>query len=117
MKTLFAIAAAFALSGPALATDPAPVALSDSDLDRVTAGDLLLPNGQIQFEGIDGPGKDATNFICTDLGMCHSTFLRSLTAVGELVGKETGSGMQVPGIEGPWAAGRVDNPIECVDCP
>lgn len=126
MKKLIIFAGSLALALPAIAnaqelageaTAKAPIVLADTQLDRVTAGDLLLPNGKLQFEGINNPGKDATNFICTDLGMCHPTFLRSLTAVFELFGKQTGDGRQVPGIEGPWAAGRNDNPIECVNCP
>ncbi|MBX7539661.1 hypothetical protein [Qipengyuania sphaerica] len=126
MKKMLILTGALAMAGPALADTGetqggeavlAPVVLTDEVLDQITAGDLLLPNGKLQFEGIDNPGKDADTFICTDLGMCHPTFGRSLTAIFELFGKETGSGGQVPGLEGPWAAGRNDNPIECVDCP
>lgn len=126
MKKMIAFASAIALASPALAipaeapgteAQKAPVVLDDEQLDRVTAGDLLLPNDKVQFEGIDNPGKDADTFICTDLNMCHPTFGRSLTAIFELFGKLDGTGQQVLGLEGPWAAGRVDNPIECVNCP
>ncbi|MFN2098735.1 hypothetical protein [Altererythrobacter sp. MF3-039] len=115
-KTIAATAAAIFALSPTISFAE-PVELTNKQLDQVTAGDLLLPNDKLQFEGINNPGKDAENFVCTDLGMCHPTFNRSLTAIFELFGKLDGNGNQVVGIEGPWAAGRNDNPIECVNCP
>ena len=117
MKKALSILAVASLAVSPASLSAEPIELTPKQLDQVTAGDLLLPNDKLQFEGINNPGKDAENFICTDLNMCHPTFNRDLTAIFELLGKLDGNGNQVVGIEGPWAAGRVDNVIECVDCP
>lgn len=111
MKIALALVATALVASPAAAGDPVP--LDDRALDRVTAGDLGLPNGNVVFENFDNPGKDATLFVCDAIGFCHPTWNRSLQ--GLLNSGADGS----PGIgfEGPWAAGRNDNPIECINCP
>lgn len=110
-KISMALAATAFIAAPAAAGDPVP--LDDRALDAVTAGDLGLPNGEVVFENFNNPGKDATLFVCNDIGFCHPTWNRSLE--GLLNSGADGS----PGIgfEGPWAAGRVSPVIECINCP
>ena len=122
MRALFsaAFAAAFLLSGPALAdeakpVDPSkPIELTAAQMDTVTAGNLKLPNGNIIF---DGPGP--FGFDNPAPGDFHPTFSidfggrRSNTAAdatfgynGPVVDDPTASG----GNEGPWSAG-VKSPV------
>lgn len=75
---------------------PQPVQLSLAELDRITAGDLGLPNGKVIFAGFDNAAP----------GEFHPNFGRS----------PTGSGAS--GNEGPWSAAFNSPSIEflCSTC-
>ena len=91
-----------------------PIELSAVQMDRITAGSLLLPNGNVQFRSFDNAapndpagyiaGPDVNDF-CDGVsdGFCHPALnRRSLTAL-----VTTGHGPSViPGgpNDGPWAA-------------
>lgn len=103
MKTLaFAMLATAMVAAPALAAPPQP--LDDDALDAITAGDLGLPNGAIQFAGFDNVAPDKPGYICDVMGMCHPAFNRNL---------EHGYNTSAPGFEGPWAAARRSPVISC----
>lgn len=70
----------------------APMQLSLAELDRVTAGDLGLPNGMVMFEGFDNAAP----------GAGHPNFGRSPT------------GFENSGNEGPWSAANNSPAIEFV---
>lgn len=112
------IAGAVLLSGQALANEPVatnstpddastpaatqapaleqalPVRLTAAELDRVTAGDLGLPNGMVVFEGFDNAAP----------GDFHPNFDRSPTAI-EASGNN----------EGPWSA-AFNSPVIDFQC-
>jgi len=81
-----------------------PLKLTDTQMDRVTAGDLGLPNGKIIFAGFDNAAP----------GEFHPNFDRSSRAIEAT----TGHGPSVSGLgnEGPWSAGVMSPAIECIDC-
>ncbi len=75
-----------------------PVRLTTSELDRVTAGDLGLPNGKVMFTAFDNAAP----------GDFHPNFNRSPTAIDA-------SGNN----EGPWNA-AFNSPViefQCSICP
>lgn len=79
---------------PAPDTQPGRTQLSLDELDRVTAGDLGLPNGNVLFEGFDNAAP----------GQFHPNFDRSET------------GFDASGNEGPWSAHFYSPVIECPSC-
>ena len=99
----------------------APIELSAEQMDQITAGSLLLPNGNVVFRNFDNPapndpagyiaGPDVNNF-CDGVadGFCHPALnRRSLTAL-----VTTGHGPSViPGgpNDGPWAASVVSQAV------
>ena len=99
-----------------------PIKLSVAQMDQITAGSLLLPNGKVQFASFDnaapnGPagyvaGPDVNNFCNGDAdAFCHPALnRRSLSAL-----VTTGHGPSVmPGgpNDGPWAATVVSPVID-----
>lgn len=80
---------------PASDAQPGPTQLSHAELDRITAGDLGLPNGNVVFEGFDNAAP----------GEFHPNFDRS------------GTGFDASGNEGPWSAAFNSPAIECIGCP
>ena len=66
-----------------------PLKLTDKQMDKVTAGALVLPTGELIFAGFDNPAP----------GGEHPTFRRSST------------GAAASGNEGPWTAAFNDNAI------
>lgn len=81
----------------------APLKLTNTQMDMVTAGDLGLPNGKVIFVGFDNPAP----------GEFHPNFGRSARAVEAT----TGHGPTVSGWnEGPWSAGVMSPAIECTGC-
>lgn len=82
----------------------APLKLTNTQMDMITAGDLGLPNGKVIFVGFDNPAP----------GEFHPNFNRSPRALEAT----TGHGPSVSGLgnEGPWSAGVVSPAIECIGC-
>jgi len=79
----------------AVAAPAQPVRLSAAELDRVTAGDLGLPNGMILFEGFDNAAP----------GEFHPNFDRSATGIAMSSNNE-----------GPWSAHYSSPVIDCPSC-
>lgn len=90
MKTLLSItlAAAFALCGQAFAGDE-PTPLTEAEMDTVTAGALVLPNGDVMFSGFDNAAP----------GEFHPNFERDQTAFDQ-INVQPGGGTG----HGPWSA-------------
>jgi hypothetical protein len=125
MRALFsaAFAAAFLLSGPALAdeakpVDPSkPIELTAAQMDTVTAGNLQLPNGRVIFGDLafataTNPEGDFANPAPNDF---HPNFDRSQTALdatngynGPVVPADPFGGLG--GNEGPWSA-AIKSPV------
>lgn len=121
IKLIASFAAGILLAGPAFANEPVandkagvdaaspaqvpphargqsqPIRLSAAELDRVTAGDLVLPNEKVMFPGFDNPAP----------GDFHPNFDRSPTGAG------------ASGNEGPWEAAFNSPAIgfQCSICP
>ena len=117
MRALFsaAFAAAFLLSGPALADEAKPVdqsqlfQLTAAQMDTVTAGNLLLPNGETIFLDFDNPAPgDFHPTFHIDFGGRRSNTAAAATFEynGPVVDDPTASG----GNEGAWSAG-VKSPV------
>ena len=124
MRTVLsaALAAAFLFSSGAIADDAdtdteksKPIELTAEQMDNITAGDLLLPNGNIQFAGFDNP-SGAGPFE----GLFHPSFGRSASAV-EATSTQTLAGhgpygtSPEAGNEGPWSAAASSPVISCLD--
>jgi hypothetical protein len=127
--SLFVVcAAAFLTSGAVAADEDAvaadkdtqeskPIELSAVQMDQITAGNLLLPNGKIQFDNFDNPApNDPEGYIAEFLGacdgvgdgFCHPALNRRSDAAFVTAGK----GPQVTplGNDGPWVA-TVASPV------
>ena len=74
-----------------------PLKLTDTQMDMVTAGDLGLPNGKVNFAGFDNAAP----------GEFHPYFLP---------GFELRKGAAITGNEGPWSAAFNSPVIDCVGC-
>ena len=116
-KTL-ALVASLLISGQAFAKDTGSatfIELDSQQMDRITAGDLILPNGKEIFDNFDNPSGQTSGSgfgACGVLGPlaggdaetgCHPALSnKSPTAV-------TASG----GIDGPWQAAVHSPVISC----
>lgn len=125
--SLLVVCAAAVLTSGVVAADEdsdeiKPIELTAVQMDQITAGSLLLPNGNIVFDNFDNPapndpagyiaGPDGGDFcgVVPDGGFCHPALnRRSLTAL-----VTTGHGPSVmPGgpNDGPWAATVVSHAV------
>lgn len=92
-KILIALGVAICLVPAAVLADDSadkdqPIELTADQMDKITAGDLTLPNGKQVLSGFDNPAP----------GPFHPTLLMG-------VGKE-----------GPWHAHFNSHMIDCADC-
>lgn len=87
-----------------------PITLSEVDLDRITAGNLALPNGNTVLDGFDNPAP----------GEFHPSFGRSAAAADATAGIPA-SGDPAAGFsgtnEGPWSAHFVSQAVGCTEGP
>ena len=117
MKKSLIIAGAVSLAlAPTLALANAPVELNADQLDRITAGDLILPNGNEIFDNFDNPSgqtSDSGFGACGNLGPatggdadtgCHPALSNKSPTAVEASG----------GIDGPWQAALHSPAITCV---
>jgi hypothetical protein len=117
-------AAAFLISGAIVADEDTnenmPIELSAVQMDKITAGSLGLPNGNVVQSDFDNPAPNVNGYLgellelCnTDTGaFCHPAITRrSDTAfvTGPLVPSVTGEGN-----DGPWTATVVSPVIDFV---
>ncbi len=110
-------AAAFLAVGAVAADEEtdanAPIELSAAQMDQITAGTLVLPNGKLQFDNFDNPAPNENGdleFCDTTSGtFCHPAVTRrSDTALGATAGH----GPSVGGVnDGPWAATQASDAI------
>ena len=112
--SLFVVCAAAFLSSGAVAADEVivavdedtnestPIELSAAQMDQITAGTLLLPNGNTQHDDFDTPAP----------GDFHHALTKRAQAA---IDATTGHGPSVLGFnEGPWGATAVSPVISCV---
>ena len=85
-------------------TNAAPLKLTDTQMDTVTAGDLGLPSGNVVFVGFDNAAP----------GDFHPNFDRAPRALEATTGH--GPSVEGMGNEGPWSAGVASPAIECIGC-
>lgn len=99
--------AVMAMATPAMTK---PLLLTDVQMDGITAGNLVLPNGNTVFEGFDNSAP----------GEFHPSFDRSATAALSTAGIPP-SGDPADGFggnnEGPWSAHFVSPVIGCSEAP
>ena len=119
MRRIFsaALATVFLFSGLAQADEPKPaddskpIKLTAEQMDKITAGDLVLPNGRVQFAGFDNPSPAGPAS-----GLFHPSFGRSLTASAQQQANGySGPAATQPNNEGPWSAAAASPVISCVD--
>lgn len=102
----------------------APIELSAEQMDQITAGTLLLPNGNTVFDNFDNPApNDPAGYLAAIVpfcdgvndGFCHPALNRRSDAAFVTAGKgpQVGDG----GNDGPWAATVASPVISCPDCP
>lgn len=97
--------------GIAVADESKPIRLSAEQMDTITAGDLMLPNGKLQFAGFDN-ASPAGPFG----GLFHPSFGRSPNASAKQVENGySGPTATQPFNEGPWSAAAKSPVITCVD--
>jgi hypothetical protein len=104
-------------SGAAVAEDSKPIELTDAQMDQISAGSLLLPNGKVQHDLFDNPAPDVNGYfgVCdTSTGQfCHPALTRRSDQV--FVATADGSDTTVIGFpDGPWSATSVSPMIGCV---
>ena len=95
-------AAALAFSGVIMADENTigsePIELSTAQMDQITAGTLLLPNGNLQFENFDNPAPNVNGYLglCdVDTGeACHPAVTR----------RSDTAPVTTRGHNGPWAS-------------
>jgi hypothetical protein len=96
-------AAALAFSGVIMADENTigsePIELSTAQMDQITAGTLLLPNGNLQFEKFDNPAPNVNGYIglCDVVTgeACHPAVTRR---------SDTAFRATFAGQRGPWAS-------------
>jgi hypothetical protein len=120
--SLYVVCAAALLTSGAVAADEdavvvdddtdvsAPIELSAEQMDQITAGSLLLPNGNVVQDNFDNPAPNVDGYIAGFLGFCdgegdafcHPALNRRSDAAFVTAGK----GPQVTplGNDGPWVA-------------
>ena len=133
---LFVVCAAAFLTSAAVADDDdtqesIPIELSAAQMDQITAGTLLLPNGRSVFAGFDNPAPDADGYVSAVLGpillggddglctalepmFCHPALTRRSDTA--LVTGGHGPSVNPFGNDGPWAATVASPVISCPDC-
>ena len=102
----------------------APIELSAAQMDQITAGTLLLPNGKTVFDNFDNPAPNKDGYLSALLGdvctnaapaLCHPALTRrsdaALVTAFPPVRSVTGLGN-----DGPWTATVVSPVISCPDC-
>ena len=113
MKVLLTsvFAAMVLIAGTSLADDIKPIELSATQLDQITAGNLILPNGKTVFDGLDNaaPGEFHPSF--------DQPFGRRSTTANGTDGATTNNGPPNGefGNEGPWSAHIMSDRIGCID--
>ncbi len=121
MKTLLSTAFALAIlfSGSAFADDTKPIELSAVQMDQITAGGNLLPNGNEIFPGFDNPAPFDfhPNFDRESGGGARSTTAADFN-FGEGGGVTANNGPPNGpfGNEGPWSAHFMSPVISCIGC-
>lgn len=112
------VAGALLVSGTALAGDRKPIELSTQQMDRVTAGGLLLPNGREVFEGFDNPApfEFHPNFDRESGGARSTTAAEFNDGLGGGVTAFKGPFNGPFGNEGPWLAHFASPVIDCIGC-
>lgn len=104
-------------SGAAMAEDSKPVELTDAQMDQISAGSLLLPNGKVQHELFDNPAPNVDGYfgVCnTDTGeFCHPALTRRSAQVFEATAEGL-EGTVIGYPDGPWSATSVSPMIGCV---
>ena len=105
----------------------APIELSAEQMDQITAGTLLLPNGKTVHDNFDNPAPNEDGYLSASLGdlctnlepaFCHPALTRrSDTALGATRGHGPSVGGAESSNDGPWAATVVSPVISCPDCP
>ena len=103
-------AAALAFSGAVAADEP--IELSAAQMDQITAGTLLLPNGRLQFNEYDNAAPNApAGYLAGGEGLCDGAadaFCHpALNRRSDKAFVTAGHGFQVTnaGNDGPWSAG------------
>jgi hypothetical protein len=121
--SLFVVCAAAFLSSGAVAADEVivavdedtnestPIELSAAQMDQITAGTLVLPNGNTQHDDFDNPAPNVNGYLGELLGLCdtdtgafcHPALTRrSDRALSATAGK--GNQVTPFGNDGPWSA-------------
>ena len=94
----------------------APIELTTAQMDRITAGSLLLPNGNIQHNLFDNPAPNVNGYfgMCdAETGMfCHPALTRRSDQVFEATAGHSPSVAGYP--DGPWTATAASPVISCV---
>jgi hypothetical protein len=105
-------------------TESTPIELSVAQMDQITAGTLLLPNGKSQFAGFDNPAPNVPGYlgeagdlcgVLPDGAFCHPALNRRSDTAFVTAGKSPQVGGN--GNDGPWAATVASPVISCPDCP
>jgi hypothetical protein len=103
--------------GTAFGDETKPIELTDAQMDQISAGSLLLPNGKVQQKLFDNPAPNVNGYfgVCdVETGLfCHPALTRRSDQVFEAAsdGKDT----TVVGFpDGPWSATSVSPVISCV---
>ncbi len=92
----------------------APIELSVAQMDQITAGTLILPNGNTQFDLFDNPAPNVNGYIgICDIASgegCHPALTRRSETALEATADH---GPTIIGVnEGPWAAtGAAGGPL------
>jgi hypothetical protein len=93
-----------------------PIQLTAAQMDQITAGSLLLPNGDIQQNLFDNPAPNVNGyfgFCDADTGMfCHPALTRRSDQVFEAAAGHEPSVTGFP--DGPWTATAASPVIACV---
>ncbi len=104
MKTTISavFAAVFLFCSLALADETKPIELTAAQMDQITAGTLLLPNGNTVFDNFDNPAGD---------GLFQHPALTKRSNTARTATTGNGPSVSGAGNEGPWSAGVMSEAI------
>ena len=93
-----------------------PIELTAPQMDQITAGSLLLPNGKVQHNLFDNPAPNVNGYfgLCdADTGaFCHPALTRRSAQVFQAAAGHEPTVAGFP--DGPWAATAASPVIGCV---
>jgi hypothetical protein len=126
ISLVVACAAACFATGPVVADEDAnesmPIELSAVQMDKITAGSLGLPNGNVVQSNFDNPAPNVDGYLAEMLGLCdtdtgafcHPAITRRSDAAFVTGGDSPSPSVTGEGNDGPWTATVVSPVIDFV---